>query len=168
MGLTTKSYTHRDRAFHARTVACVLRLRYSDVKDHASNAYSAIPFRYLVPVFANARADASGIALKPLVPLPNHPPYDESEAFRGSEWWETGRGVSFEQNWLKPRLYEMVLGYRDGPDGGDAVRLAEGLFKVSADKMVCVTAKLRLDDAGGYNVDHCVARLGNVASTRMR
>jgi hypothetical protein len=131
--------------------------------------YPALPFRHLIPVFANARVDVSGITLKPIVPIPNHPLYKkEYDVFRGNEWWETGLGVSFEQNWLRPRLSALILGYRDGPDQGDAVRLAEGLFKVSADKMVCVTARLRWKDSGRYHIDRCVARFGNVTSAKIR
>ena len=71
--------------------------------------------------------------------------------------------MAFEQRWLKPRVSDLIKGYRDSMGGAKNTRVVEGSFQLGEDYVVFLSVDLRISKAGVWEPGYCIARYGTQA-----
>ncbi|KAJ3524574.1 hypothetical protein NMY22_g10936 [Coprinellus aureogranulatus] len=154
-------YSHRSRAFHAQLIAHLLN---QDPNRKARERNPSIPFNHLLPIYQLNSRNSGMSSMKGLTP--------QMYAMAGQEldyahdaWWNAPPRMEFKQEWLRPRLSELVERYRDGNMGGH-VRVVEGVFQLAHIKSaISLTIKLERSAAEVYKPVYCVSRYGDTPIT---
>ncbi|KAJ3538004.1 hypothetical protein NMY22_g5358 [Coprinellus aureogranulatus] len=149
-------YSHMSRAFHSHFVATMYNIHYPQMQRECAEYYPTIPFHQIIPVLQSTSI-RFGINLEPVVPIPRSNPHYEKKDIK-TAWWERGDKTQFKQHWLKPRVSQVIEGYRDGKIGKTDVRVAEGAFPLGNDFVVFLTVKLEKAASGRWEPTYCVPR----------
>ncbi|KAJ3526148.1 hypothetical protein NMY22_g10280 [Coprinellus aureogranulatus] len=161
------TYTHSSRTFHVRFVEQTFNAEYPSYQNEVASAYPSLGSNEWIPIIQTTQMELY-VTHQPLVPLPqDHPDYtldyDNKEI-----WWHRlalSQTWYFDQGYLKPRIEELVRGFRDGSlresllgsDSQGDVRVAEIVLHMSASLAVCLTVLLKRENPSarweaGYGV----------------
>ncbi|TEB27499.1 hypothetical protein FA13DRAFT_873260 [Coprinellus micaceus] len=162
------SYTHAMRRFHVYFIQWVYNAEWQDVRNTFASSW---PTLGLNEWFVLIQTNHIQIKIHPmhLSLLPEDSPDYRPEHGREEVWWERDFVDPFKQQYLKPRVKEIVWGLkcrtlretllaREGYEEGE-IAVAEGVFHMGPDVHVFLTVPLTRASAGAkWEARHGVAR----------
>ncbi|KAJ3542234.1 hypothetical protein NMY22_g3586 [Coprinellus aureogranulatus] len=161
------TYTHSSRRFHVRFVEQTFNAEYPSYQNEVASAYPALGSNEWIPIIQTTQMELH-VTHQPLAPLPqDHMDYPPDYGNEGI-WWDRpalSKTWYFDQVYLKPRIKELVRGFRDGTlresllgsDSQGDVRVAEIVLHMGASLAVCLTVLLKRENSSarweaGYGV----------------
>lgn len=155
-------YSHNSRAFHAQLIADTYNAHLADIERKVAETYPDVPICHVIPtlIFIDIPYKAQ---LELIMPASRPPSLGVGKRV-GLEWWNRGSNVAFNQRWLKPRVSELIEGYRDSRDGAKKTRIVEGTFRLGEDYAIFLSVRLRISESGRWEPGYCVARYGTQAT----
>ena len=152
-------YTHRSRAFHAQLIAHIYN---NDSQRKVFEGDPSLVINHIVPVYQSS-SRGSGMASMKFLSHELSSMVGRGAESAGEAWWDGPPKRQFNQTWLRPRVSQLVEGYRDEKFSND-VRVAEGIFQ--SGHMRCfayLTVKLCRSTSGKYEAVYCVSRYSDKA-----